>query len=49
MRSSDKVEYLKEQMKKGKPLVTGDGGNSVRLKGEGPNKGAVSGEHTWGL
>ena len=46
---SDRAEYLKEQVRKGKPVVTGDGGNSVRLKGEGPDKGAVSKGHNWGL
>ena len=42
-------DYIREQIRKGKQLVTGDKGNNVRPEGEVPNRGSKIARHDWGL
>lgn len=45
----NRKDYIREQIRKGKQLVTGAGGNDVRPEREAPNSGAKIDKHDWGV
>ena len=42
-------EYIREQIRKGRQLVTGDDGNTVRPEKDDPKKAAKIARHDWGF